>query len=311
MRRHTIALSLFLSCIVSVSALADELRGDEAFSAGDYPAAYREWRESADAGDGSSMAAIGTLFDTGHGVPQDFATALQWYQRGAEAGDVRAMFNVAAMYDSGRGTPVNRAEALRWYRMAADRGNGRAAYNLGLIYRDGDGVARDPANAEHFFRLASARGIQAARENLSDMGVAKPPPALKPAQPFAAPIHPSKDINTADNRIKDIARFQEAALARSPTDESSVKAFIPLLPSLLHQAEVGNQLAQYDVAYAFERGIGTSADPVRSYVYYLRASAAGESKTKLAALQGASEVSKQLTAAQHAVARDMLIGGDR
>ena len=282
MKKALFAGYLALSCTAAAIACADELRGDKAFSAGDYATAYREWRESADAGDVSSMAAIGTLFDTGHGVPQDFATALQWYRRGAEAGDVRSMFNVATMYDSGRGTPVDRAEALRWYRMAADRGNGRAAYDLGTIYRDGDGVPRDRALAAHFFRLASSRGIEAARENLADMGLAKPPPVAA-AGTFPPPNRSSGKAIAESGQTGELDRFQQAALARANVDPALIKALVPLLPALADQAAHGNQLAQYDVGYAFEHGIGISADPTRSYVYYLRATAPAETKTKLAA----------------------------
>lgn len=89
-------------------ACGDTLTADAAFSAGDYVAAYREWSQAAGNGDASAMAALGTLYDTGHGVPQDFTQALRWYLQAAKVGNVRGMFNTGAMYDNGRGTPADR-----------------------------------------------------------------------------------------------------------------------------------------------------------------------------------------------------------
>jgi uncharacterized protein len=65
------------------------------------------------------MLGIGVLYDTGHGVPQNFATALFWYRRAAEAGSATAAFNVGAMYDNGRGTATDHQEAIKWWRVAA------------------------------------------------------------------------------------------------------------------------------------------------------------------------------------------------
>jgi len=289
-------------------ACAEGMRGDEAFSTGDYATAYREWRDSADAGDASSMSAVGTLYDTGHGVPQDFAAALSWYRRAAEAGDVRAMFNVGAMYDNGRGTPVNRPEAIKWYRIAAERGNGRAAYDLATIYRDGDGAPRDIAAAIRFFRLAAAAGIEAAHPNLAALGAEIRPQvsSARPLPPARALARPSPPVIS---QTAEIAHFQQAALARSGVDATSAKVLSALLSSLAEQAARGNELAQYDVGFAFEHGIGAPPNPVKSYVYYLRAAASPEENVKAAALRGALEVGKQLTTEQHAEARDMLLGG--
>lgn len=175
-RAAVVGVALLLS--QATLALADFRRGESAFAKGDYFGAQREWRESAEAGDAFAMLGLGTLHDTGHGVPQDFVQALSWYRRAAEAGNVRAMFNVGAMFDNGRGTDVNRTEAVKWYARSAARGNGRAAYAAALIYRDGDGVSRDTRAAVKFFKMAAAAGIGAARVNLASLGQGAPPDAV-------------------------------------------------------------------------------------------------------------------------------------
>ncbi len=297
-----------LILLQGAAAHAQDVAGDAAFSSGDYAAAYLAWRGSADAGDASAMSAVGALYDTGHGVPQDFSAALGWYRRAAEAGDVHAMFSVGAMYDNGRGTPVNRLEATRWYGMAAAKGNGRAAYDLGTIYRDGDGMPQDRAASIRYFKLALAAGIKAARPNLAALGSAPPHVKAEAGPPAPAPRRPQP--GEASSRVAAVARFQQAALARNWTGPDSVAALAPLIPALVEQASQGNNLAQYDLGYAFEHGVGEPPDLVKSYVFYLRAAASHEDRVKKAALLGAQQVGSRLSAEQHGTARAMLLNPD-
>ncbi|HEY0204645.1 MAG TPA: tetratricopeptide repeat protein [Acetobacteraceae bacterium] len=307
-------LAMFALAALADLASADTLTADAAFSGGDYAAAYREWSQAAAGGDASAMAAVGTLYDTGYGVPQDNALALAWYRRAAEAGSVRGMFNTGAMYDNGRGTPANRIEALRWYARAAERGYGRAAFNAGLIYRDGDSVPRDRARAIRYFRIAEEDGILAARTNLVALHAIEPPgpPPARPAPQRlpvrstsrASPPPPSLD---ADGAMA--VRLQRAVLRRGPLDPGAVQELSGLVPALEAKAGKGSQVAQYAVGYAFENGYGVARDSVRSYVNYLQAAASSDGTLKAAALRGAADVGKTLTDVQHAAARDMLLDG--
>lgn len=300
--RRVVAAWITLLCLSTTPLHAERLGSDIAFSVGDYATAYREWLAAANAGDASAMTAVGTLYDMGHGIPQDFAAALSWYRRAAEAGNVRGMFNVGAMYDNGRGSPVNRAEAIRWYDMAAQRGNGRAAYDLGIIYRDGDGVFRNTASAIRYFGLAAAAGIGAARTNLAALGN-----GMARKAPVLAYLPRSSTLPT-NGSAAEIGRFQRAAFARTNVGAVSSKTLSALISALTEGAANGNSLAQYDLGFAYDRGLAVPSDPVKSYVFYLRAAASSDANVKAAALKGAAEVGHRLTEAQHAAARDMLVG---
>ena len=304
-----VAFLILVSLLTQAPARADSLDGDMAYTAGDFATAYREWSSAAAQGDPSAMAALGTLYDTGHGVGQDFARALDWYRRAAEAGSVRGMFNVGAMYDNGRGTPVDRPTAIYWYSRAAEQGHGRAAFALGLIYRNGDGVPRNRAAAVRFFQIAAEAGIGAARTNLAQLRgpVPAPPGAAASAssQPAAGAARPAPDADAEASRV------QKAVLSRAALDGEQASRFAALVPLLTDQAAGDARLAQYDVGYAFEHGTGVSRDPVRSYVYYLRAAASPDQSIKAASLRGAADVARSLTAAQHTAARDMLLDGSR
>ncbi len=48
----------------------------------------------------------------------------------AEAGNANAQFNLGSMYETGSGVRQDYAEAAKWYRKAAERGDARAQYNL-------------------------------------------------------------------------------------------------------------------------------------------------------------------------------------
>ena len=289
-------------------ACASVLTGDAAFSAGDYVAAHREWSQAVGNGDASAMAALGTLYDTGHGVPQDFARALAWYRQAADAGNVRGMFNTGAMYDNGRGTPVNRVEAVRWYARAAERGHGRAAFDAGLVYRDGDGVPRDRAAAIRYFRIAAQNGVEAAWTNLVALHATKPPQSPMTSSTLPSPrSRPPSPALDADQLT--IARLQRAMLTRGPLGSAAIRDLSEVAPALLIQAGKDSRVAQYEIGLAFENGYGVNRDPVRSYVYYLRAAASPEPGVKAAALRGAADVARTLTDVQHAAARDMLLDG--
>jgi uncharacterized protein len=70
-------------------------------------------------------ARLGFAYETGQGVPQDYAFAAYWYSRGAECGDPNAQHLLGLMYDRGFGVPLDHMEAHKWLNLAAAR-SGRA-----------------------------------------------------------------------------------------------------------------------------------------------------------------------------------------
>ncbi len=310
----------------TVGAFADTIRGDEASSRGQYSTAEREWRESALAGDGVAMLNLGTLYDTGHGVSQNFAEALSWYRRAADAGNPAAMFNVGAMYDNGRGTGTDRAEAVRWYAKAARRGNGRAAYAAATIYRDGDGIRQDKAAAIKFFRMAAAAGVGAARLNLTALGdsasgapakAAAPPRAMADAatEPLAPPAAQPKAPGTAAVATQPFGAAPPVPVAvaagaavTQPAAPESVQARVP-------EAFVAATLPGTSSRAAGSIGVKPAVqppDPPAVQHTSLNSEAAGIESFHRTALQRtdvSAAMSKQYEAVAHEVARKA-VGAD-
>jgi hypothetical protein len=117
--RSGLAVLLFLA--LSAPILADFEAGMEAYRAGDFETAYREW--SADAEQGSAVAAfnLGLMHQQGKGRDVDLAQAAEWYLRAAEGGFARAQYAIAEMYESGSGVDRDVVQAYKWFKLAAEQ----------------------------------------------------------------------------------------------------------------------------------------------------------------------------------------------
>lgn len=248
--RATFAASTLL-CL-SAAAHADDATGIVSFRQGRFAEAYQTWHAAFEAGDGRAARLIGVMYDAGEGVTQNRERALDWYRRAAELGDPAGMLNVAILYDSGNGLPRNRVEAARWYSRAARLHEGRAEYDLALMYTDGDGVARDPVEARRLFAAAARDGISAGAVRISNrIRVTRAEPA-----PDAVDVA--------------FVAAQRALLSRDPQQTADAAN---LFRVAAHGTGPAAALAQYDLAWCYENGIGTSPDRGQAYRWYLRAAA--------------------------------------
>jgi TPR repeat protein len=122
----------------------------------DYSQAAFWYREGAKRGDVFSQVLLGMQYSDGKGVPQDYAQAAAWFHKAADQGDVEAQSNLGGLYLTGRGVPQDFVEAAKWLNKAADRGLPIAQYNLGTMYALGQGVPQSAGVAYFWFDLAAA-----------------------------------------------------------------------------------------------------------------------------------------------------------
>ncbi len=54
-----------------------------AYQRGDYATALREWHPLAEQGGANAQLLLGSMYDNGLGVPQDYAEAVKWYSKAA------------------------------------------------------------------------------------------------------------------------------------------------------------------------------------------------------------------------------------
>ena len=124
-------------------------------------------KENAESGSAEAQRSLGEAYETGKGVPQDYAQAASWYRKAAEQGSDDAQLQLGFLYESGRGVPQDYAQAALWYRKAAEQGNTGGQNSLGSLYENGQGVPRDYAQAALWLRKAAEQGASDAQMNLS------------------------------------------------------------------------------------------------------------------------------------------------
>ncbi|MCZ6589376.1 MAG: tetratricopeptide repeat protein [Alphaproteobacteria bacterium] len=133
----------------------------------DYTKAVRWYRLAADQGHSDAQFNVGAMYYNGFGVPQDYGEALKWFRRGAEQRDAQAQSLLGAMYGAGFGVPQDDTEALKWYRLATKQGDARGQFNLGFAYHEGLGVGQDYAEALKWYRQAAEQGHADAKNHIA------------------------------------------------------------------------------------------------------------------------------------------------
>ena len=270
--RCALAAALILPLVFTKAYAASE-GGLAEFRQGRFAEAFQEWQNAAAAGDARAALFVGVLYDSGLGTHQDSSAALAWYRRAAEQGSVPAAFNVAVMLDAGLGAPRDPKQALEWYQSAANRGFARAQYNLALLYESGSGVPRNIPQAITLYRKAAAQGLTAARAHLVQLKVN-----------VVVAVHPVIDV-----AMGEFGQAQQAFLSRSPADLAHAAELFR------RAAERNNPLAEYDLAYCYEHGLGVQQNRADAYVWYRRAADhADDSSLKSIALAGLQSTKSQL-----------------
>jgi len=159
--RHIVAFAIWVVLTTPVAA-QNLAAGRDAYEAGAYATALKNLQPLAEQGDALAQAALGVMYKTGRGVPQDYAEAVRWYQLAADQGHAEAQYSLGLIYEDGRGVPQDFAESMRWYRLAAEQGHAYAPSMLGFMYGAGRGVPQNFIMAHMWYNLAAAGGFSPA-----------------------------------------------------------------------------------------------------------------------------------------------------
>ena len=163
--------------------------------------ALKLYKQAAEQGDPSGMAAYGRMLEFGMGVPPDPARALKLYKQAAESGDPSGMvflgdrlladgdmeqaynwYSKAAKLDHapacakagdclafGWGVPADAKAAAELYEQGAKLGDANAQYRFGKCLAEGRGTAPDPAGAVFWYKCSGAGGN---RDAVRELGAA-------------------------------------------------------------------------------------------------------------------------------------------
>lgn len=166
---------------------------------------------------------IGDLYINGHGVRQDETQGLAWYGKAAQAGSIVAAIHLGYAYERGLyHAKQDYAQALQWYRKAADLSDATAEYLAGRIYEH-PGSLQDYKQAAQWLQKASQQGVAEAQYHLG----------LLYAKGQGVPLDAGKAVQ----------QFQMAA-------------------------NQGQPQAQVRLAQSFAAGTGVPADPFRAYEWF-------------------------------------------
>lgn len=173
-RRHLLLFAAVSLCATGfyfapAARAADFETGLNAYKAGDYASALKEWQPLADLGAPHAAYNVGLLYARGQGVPKDFAKAAEYYKKAADQGIVEAEYNLAVLYSNGEGVPKDQQEAMKWFLKAAEQGDTRAADSLGDIYNEGPGAFQNYSEALKWYQKAAEAGVADAQFNLGVM----------------------------------------------------------------------------------------------------------------------------------------------
>ena len=174
------------------------------------------------------------------------------------AGSAPGAFNVGILYDSGLGVAKSPELAAAWYAQAAASRFGRAEYNLAMLYDAGIGVPRSHARAIALYKDAAEDGIVAARSHLPAAGQ-----GARGTRPKPTPPKPMSQ----DKALQDFQEAQKLILSRGSAELSRAASLFR------KAAEQHNALAEYDLGYSYDRGLGVTKDPGQAAAWYRRAAA--------------------------------------
>ena len=157
-----IAASLAMA---STAAFADVKAGVDAWSAGDYDTAVRDWMPLAKQGDPDAQFNLAQAYKLGRGVPMDLDKAKTLYGQAAANGHIQAadVYGLLLFQDG------EREKAMPYIKASAARGDPRAQYILGVAHFNGDLVEKDWVRAYALVSLARQSGLPQASRALQKM----------------------------------------------------------------------------------------------------------------------------------------------
>ena len=230
------------------------------------------YRKAAEQGNAFAQCTLGDLYETGKGVPKDYALAALWYRKAAEQGYADAQESLGDLYETGDGVSEDYALAALWYRKAAEQGDADAQERLGNLYERGKGVPQDHKEAALWWRKATDSYGKAAEQGdawaqsslaeLYESGLGVPQDYAQAALWFRK----SAEQGNAEAQLQLGNLYLDGHGA--PQDAVEAAAWY------LKAAEQGNAAAQLSLAELYESGHGVLQDFAEAY-FWLDLAAAG------------------------------------
>ena len=239
------------------------------------PEAIRWYTKAAEQGDEAAPSELGGIYWAGEGVDMDVKKAAEWYIKAVERGDTTATTSLQIILEdqltnnaqplvlewflksarkgnAGAQTIVadyymaspldqDKVEAAKWYAEAAKQRDAHAQAQLGYMYKDGKGVEKDPKQGFQWFwsahQILEEQSQTALEESLQALG--------------------GRLITNSVN-----------------TNRDALIAEIKMSQSHLYFDMMGP--LEFQLAEAYQTGVGTLQDKEEAFKWYLNAANKGE-----------------------------------
>lgn len=174
-------------------AFADVKAGVDAWAAGDFAAAVREWRDPAAQGDPDAQFNMAQAYRLGRGVEANPVEAEILYAKAAAQGHLKAADNYGLLlFQDGR-----RSAAMPYLTAASQRGDPRAQYLIGLAHFNGDLMPKDWVRAYALLTLSNSAGLPQAAPAIKQMDEFIPRSDREQAQVLAQVLKREADAKRA------------------------------------------------------------------------------------------------------------------
>jgi uncharacterized protein len=257
---------LAISLVVTFPSWAGLNEGVDAYEAGDYVTALREFRPLAERGQAQAQFGLCVMYSFGRGVREDLAEGLSLCRMAADQGLARAQNVLGYMYEDSHGVPRDYQEAARWFRKAAEQGYAPAQRNLGIMYSNGKGVEQDFNEAVRWLRAAAEQREAQGQFHLGlsyEWGRGVPQDYKEAAKWYLRAAQAGWPA----------AQFYLAASYR--TGQGVSRDYQKSIEWYRRAADQNYARAQHDLAVQYATGNGVPKDNVLAYMWFNLAAARG------------------------------------
>lgn len=252
----------------------------------DYTMAMKWYKKAAADGNADAMAEVGVIYSSGSDdIKQNEKEAFKWYKKSAEKGSGLGQDILGTEYTTGKNVPIDQQEAIRLYRLSAAQGCGLGMLSLAGAYSDGSGVEKDMNKAiEMYIALANMNtpanpyAPRRAAFLLNQLGYsAVSGTLLNPKEEIALGLDACSRTQY-EVGFKLLSKHEKTTIISDTalnwlgfmydhgygTTENIVEAF----DCIKRAAEMGNSVAQNNLAGFYHAGRGTSQNYAEALKWY-------------------------------------------
>jgi TPR repeat protein len=266
--------------------------------------AFTWFLKSAEQGNDVAQYNLAVFYDKGWGVSINQAKAVVWHQKAAYQGNKDSQHSLALCYLHGEGIDKDEKKATKWLLKSAEEGYLRSQLLLAHCYMKGIGITEDVSQAGEWYQRAANQGDSCAQYNLAVLFISE---RIKSEQPWKNALpwlskaaeqgdrdaqfrlghcyHIGKEGEISPDLQKAIKWYGKAAeqghseaqnlLGLQYLNSNEVKDLKEAIRWFCIAADQENPMAQYNLYFAYARGVGVEKDLKKASEYLYKSAQGG------------------------------------